>query len=138
MISFQTLSHQQKLELTQFVMTMLDDWGLSHQNKMTLLDLPATVKVRSMRRFYQDEPFPAHEHVLERMDHLLGIAEALHTSFPLNSQMAKFWLNKSNPRFNNQTPLDYMLAGGIAHVVAIRAHLDCAWDWCQDHSNPVK
>jgi len=130
---FKDLSREQKLELTQTIMVMLDDWGLSNHKKMVLLDLPTDIKIRTMRRFYEDVPFPEHTHVLERVDHLLGIADALRTSFPLNSQMTSFWLNKTNPRFNNQTPLDYMLDGGINNVVAIRTHLDCAWDWRQDN-----
>ena len=135
---FEKLSAEQKLELTQSIMVMLDDWGLSNHNKMILLDLPSDIKLRAMRRFYQDQPLPDHAQVLERVDHLLGIADALRTSFPLNSQMTTFWLNKINPRFNNQTPLDYMLEGGINHVVAIRTHLDCAWDWNQDITTSEK
>jgi len=131
---FKDLSDEQKLELTQSIMVMLDEWGLSHHKKMVLLDLPSDIKLRTMRRFYQDVPLPEQSQVLERIDHLMGIADALRTSFPLNSQMTTFWLNKINPRFNNQTPLDYMLEGGINHVVAIRTHLDCAWDWNQDHT----
>jgi len=135
MESLRNLTLEQRLDLTQAIMSLLDDWGVSHKDKLILLDLPDNIKARAMRRFYQDDPFPEHDQVLERLDHLLGIADALHTSFPLNSQMAGFWLNKVNPRFNNQTPLNFMLSGGLSHIVTIRAHLDCAWDWQQDNVN---
>lgn len=111
---------------------MLDDWGVSHENKIVLLDLPAEVRTRSVRRFYIDKPLPDNRKVEQRIEHLLGIADAIRTSYPRNGQMAAFWLNKKNQRFENKTPLDFMIEGGTRNVMVIRAHLDCAWDWDQD------
>ena len=113
---------------------MLDNWGVSHENKILLLDLPPEIKTRGVRRFYIDRPLPDDAQVGERIEHLLGIADAIRTSYPLNGQMAAFWLNKKNQRFDDKTPLEYMLEGGTENVIAIRAHLDCAWDWQQDES----
>lgn len=128
------LSREQKVELTQLVMTMLDDWGVSHKDKLNLLDLPEHIRSRAIRRFYEDEPLPDDPKVFERIDHLLGIADALRTSYPLNGHMVSFWLNQKNQRFENLTPLVYMLQSGLRGVVAVRAHLDCAWDWHQSGS----
>lgn len=111
---------------------MLDNWGVSHENKLLLLDLPPEIKTRNVRRFYIDRPFPENIQVIQRLEHLLGIADAIRTSYPRNSQMASFWLNKRNQRFDNKSPLEFMLEGGTENVIAIRAHLDCAWDWKQD------
>ncbi|WP_455221909.1 antitoxin Xre/MbcA/ParS toxin-binding domain-containing protein [Kaarinaea lacus] len=125
----ENLSHEQKIELTHLIMQMLDEWGVSHSDKITLLALPSRIRIRMVRRFYENEALPDEVAVFERIDHLLGIADALRTSFPLNGHMAAFWLNQKNHRFENKTPLDYMLEGGLENVVAVRAHLDCAWDW---------
>lgn len=114
---------------------MLDNWGVSHENKCLLLDLPPEIKTRAVRRFYIDRPLPDNAKVNKRLEHLMGIADAIRTSYPLNGQMAAFWLNKKNDRFENKTPLEFMLQGGTENVVAIRAHLDCAWDWKQDDAN---
>ena len=123
------LSNEQKIELTHLIMNMLDEWGVSHSDKITLLALPSQIRTRAMRRFYDNEALPDDDAVFERIDHLLGIADALRTSFPLNGHMAAFWLNQKNHRFENKTPLNFMLEGGLDNVVAVRAHLDCAWDW---------
>ena len=126
--------HGSKIEFTKSIMAMLDNWGVSHENKILLLDLPPEIRTRAVRRFYIDKPLPETGEVLQRLDHLLGIADAIRTSFPLNGQMAAFWLNKKNNRFDDMTPLDFMLQGGTENVIAIRAHLDCAWDWKQDET----
>ena len=130
----QTFSSEQKIEFTKSIMAMLDNWGVSHENKILLLDLPPEIRTRAVRRFYIDKPLPETGEVLQRLDHLLVIADAIRTSFPLNGQMAAFWLNKKNNRFDDMTPLDFMLQGGTENVIAIRAHLDCAWDWKQDET----
>lgn len=125
-----TLSQDEKRQLTQLIMEMLDDWGVTENaDKHNLLGLPSSIQPRKVRRYYQDEPFPDDLAVMERIDHLLGIADALRTSFPLNQYMAGFWLNQENARFNNLSPLGFMLEGGLQGIVAVRAHLDCAWDW---------
>lgn len=131
----QSLTNDEKIEFTKNIMAMLDNWGVSHENKILLLDLPAEIKTRVVRRFYIDRPLPDDSQVSQRIEHLMGIADAIRTSYPLNGQMAAFWLNKKNQRFENKTPLEFMLEGGTENVIAIRAHLDCAWDWKQDELN---
>ena len=52
----ENLTHQEKLELTEMIMHLLDDWGVSHRDKLNLLAMPDDVRVRSVRRFYEDKP----------------------------------------------------------------------------------
>jgi hypothetical protein len=127
-----SVTSEQDIEFAQMIMTMLDDWGVGHDDKILLLDFPPDVKVRGMRRFYIDRALPNSSQVSSRIDHLLGIADAIRTSYPLNEKMAHFWLNKKNHRFENLTPLEFMLHGGTRNVISVRTHLDCAWDWNQD------
>ena len=129
------LTREEKIELTLLIMNMLDEWGVSNQNKVTLLSLTGIVKSRAIGRYYNGEPLPDEPAVFERIDHLLGIADALRTSFPLNGYMAAYWLNQKNVRFDNMTPLNYMLDGDDQNVIAVRAHLDCGWDWNRNESN---
>ena len=129
------LTREEKIELTLLIMNMLDEWGVSNQNKVTLLSLNGIVKSRAIGRYYNGEPLPDEPAVFERIDHLLGIADALRTSYPLNGYMAAYWLNQKNNRFDNMTPLNYMLDGDGQNVIAVRAHLDCGWDWNRNESN---
>jgi hypothetical protein len=61
-----------------------------------------------------------------------SIADALRTSFPRSVPMAAIWLNCRNPRFDDRAPLALMVEDGLAGLIQIRGHLDCAWDWQQD------
>jgi Antitoxin Xre/MbcA/ParS C-terminal toxin-binding domain len=44
----------------------------------------------------------------------------------------RHWLKRRNRRFGNRRPLEIMLEDGINGVLAIRTHLDCAYDWHRD------
>ncbi|HLO27512.1 MAG TPA: antitoxin Xre/MbcA/ParS toxin-binding domain-containing protein, partial [Anaerolineales bacterium] len=64
---------------------------------------------------------------MERIEHLVGIADALRTSYPRNAYMASIWMNRINHRFDNRTPLAAMLEDGLNGIIAVRTHLDCAY-----------
>jgi hypothetical protein len=36
---------------------------------------------------------------------------------------------RNNHRFDNRTPLVAMLEDGLDGIMAVRMHLDCAYDW---------
>lgn len=126
-------SDSDRVQLTSYIMDMLDDWGVGNTAKLNLLALSDCPK-RVVRRYYLGEPLPDKVEVNERIGHLQGIADALYTSYPLNAQMAAFWLNQKNHRFSDQTPMNFMLEGGLKNMVLVRVHLDCAWDWHQSGS----
>ena len=123
------INEETRIELARSVMVLLDNWGLSNTEKLNILAFPDTTRSRSMRQYYNGKPLPDNSKVLERVEHLVGIADALHTSYPLNEYMPKFWLNKSNKLFGDRTPLNCMLEDGLDGIVAVRIHLDCAYDW---------
>jgi len=122
-------SHEERVTLTQLVLTVLDDWDVSLADQITLLALPGTTRSRSMRRYHQGEPLPDEPAVWQRMQHLMGIVDALRTSYPLNNAGGGLWMRRRNPRFNDRTPLATMLEDGDEGVLAVRIHLDCAYDW---------
>lgn len=123
------LSNKDRVDLARFVINLLKSWDLSLSEQIQLLDMPEDVRPRSMVKYTQDTPLPDHPNVNERVGHLLGIADALRTSFPLNENMGTFWLNRRNKRFANRKPIDIMLNDGLPGILSIRMHLDCAYDW---------
>lgn len=125
----QNLSHEDRVQMTKLTVALLDSWGIDPADQIALLALPAETKPREIRRFRDNTPFPEDPEIYERIEHLVGIAEALRTSYPHNAHMGNLWLNRVNHRFDNRTPLVCMLEDGMRGILAVRAHLDCAYDW---------
>jgi len=123
------MSLDDRVQLARVIMNILDTWGVDAEGKIFLLGLPEDTRTRHLSKFYHDTPLPDDPEVAERIDHVLGIARALRTSYPANPKMATFWLNTRNKKFQNRTPLDAMLQDGLQGMMAVRVHLDCAWDW---------
>lgn len=128
-------NQEKRVAITQAVMNLLDDWKVRATDQINLLALPDQFKSRQLRQYHQGTPFPDSELLDIRIEHLAGIADALRTTYPRNAQMATFWLNQKNVRFNNRCPISVMVEDGLDGVQAIRAHLDCAWDWHMDSKN---
>ncbi len=123
------LSTEERGELARVIMNILDSWGMSSEEKIAMLALPEGTRTRMLHKFYNNTPLPDEPQVTERIEHVLGIAKALRTSYPANPKMCRFWLNTRNRRFRNRTPLRAMLEDGLQGVVAVRVYLDCAYDW---------
>ena len=70
--------------LTNHIMDLLDSWGTDGAQKIILLGLPDDMRVRKLERYRQDESFPDTEIVNQHLEHLVGIADALRTSYPRN------------------------------------------------------
>ena len=132
------LSDQDRLDLTRITMNLLGNWGVSDANQVLLLAMPEGTRARHMSRYGEEQAFPADYDIFARVEHFIGIADALRTSYPRNAHMGKFWLNQRNKRFGNRTPLNFMLEDGLNGIVAVRVHLDCAYDWQVDESKVGK
>ena len=128
----QNLTLEQKIEFTRRVIDMLDDWGLDDSQQVQILGLPEDTRSRQIRKFRNETPFPEDANLMERIEHLVGIADALRTSYPTNAAGGSMWMNRRNSRFQDRTPLAAMLEDGMRSIVAIRIHLDCSYDW---HAN---
>ena len=87
-----------------------------------------------MGRYGEAQAFSFEYDIFVCVEHFIGIADVLYTSFPRNAHMGKFWLNQRNKRFGNRTLFNFMLEDGINGIVAVRVHLDCAYDWQIDES----
>lgn len=120
---------EDRVTITRAIIGLLDSWGVSAAHQVGLLALPNGTRPGAIRQFRQSTPFPEDAGVMERIEHLIGIADALRTSYPRNAHMGSIWMNKVNHRFDNRTPLAAMLEDGLAGIIAVRTHLDCAYDW---------
>lgn len=132
----QKMNLEDRVALTRAVVGLLDSWGASAAQQVALLALPHDTRPGAIRQFRQSTPFPENDQVMERIEHLIGIADALRTSYPHNAHMGNIWMNRVNYRFDDRTPLAAMLEDGLAGIVAVRTHLDCAYDWNISGSDP--
>lgn len=128
------LSLQDRLDLSRLIVNLLDGWGASPREQVALLALPEGTAPRALRRYQESTPLPDDPQTWERIEHYVGIAEALRTSYPHSASGARIWMNQPHRLFDGRTPLAAMLEDGIAGVLAVRAWLDCAWDWNQSGS----
>jgi len=114
-------------ELARSIVALLDSWGVDTDAQIGLLALPTDTRAGG-----QGKPLPELAALDERIEHLLGIADALRTSYPHTAQGGAIWMNRVNARFGDRTPLEAMLQDGMAGIFAVRTHLDCAYDWYVD------
>ena len=124
-----TISAEQKLLHTQKVMNALDEWGLNGEQILLVLDFSKTERSRHLAKYRKDTPFPDDENVACRVKFLLGIIDALRTTYPRNLQMGARWMAAPHVRLKNRCPLQVMLEDGEVGVVAVLSELDCAYAW---------
>lgn len=124
-----TLSAEQKMLRTEKVMTAVDDWGLSGEQILVILDFPDTERSRHLQKYRKDTPFPDDEKINTRITYLIGIIDALRTTFPRNLQMGARWMAEPHIRLKKRPPLQAMLEDGEVGVVAVLSELDCAYAW---------
>jgi len=123
---------QKESRIAVKLIALLNDWGISNADKVILLALPEGTKPRAIHHFQQGEPFPEDKNVQERVEHFIGIADALRLAYPRNFQGGKLWLNRPNRHFNKRTPLSVMIEDGLAGITAVRMRIDCSYDWLID------
>jgi len=127
------MTEDEQISLTRGIMEILDGWGMSAAEIISLLALPEKTPTRALRRYRENTPFPITAEVEERVEHIIGITDALRTSYPHNPNMSKMWIRQRSKKLNNQVPLNIIIEGGLTGIIEIRKHLDCSYDW---HKNP--
>lgn len=120
------------IELTQAVMHVLDEWKLDGQHILSIMALPDDVKVRHLAQYRNSRAFPDTPEVTERLRHILGIIDALSTSYPTNPRMSLFWMTRNSKKFQNRTPIQVIIEDDLEGLITIRKHLDCSYDWFGD------
>ncbi len=121
---------EHRIQLAQAILWMLDDWGLDGEQIIELLQLPENTRTRHLQRYRMGrEPLPDTPETNKRVEHLVGIADALRTTFPRNDQMRTLWLHSPHRRFNKRPPLQVIVEEGLEGLIAVRAELDCVFQW---------
>ncbi|MEK7815319.1 MAG: DUF2384 domain-containing protein [Pseudomonadota bacterium] len=123
------LTYDDRIQLARLIVTLLDSWQVPEADQIALLGLPPNTPTVILRRYYENTPLPDEPLLNERVEHLIGIADALRTSWPHNAHMGAIWMNRPTDRFDGRTPLSVLLEDGLPGFFAIRTHLDCAYDW---------
>ena len=123
------LNEEQRGELARAIVAILDSWGVDASDQITLLDLPDGTPSRAIRSYRKEKPLPDDPNVMRRVEHLIGIADALRTTFPQNPRMGLLWMQKRHRKFRRRTPLRTMLEDGNTGVIQVRQYLDCSFAW---------
>jgi hypothetical protein len=123
-------NEQQRLIATLKIMAAVDEWGLSSEQIMAVLDFPkGLTRGRHLQKFRDDTAFPDEAQITARMVPLLGIIDALRTTYPRNVQMGPRWMNTPHRRMQQRSPLHTMLEDGASGVITVLSELDCAYAW---------
>ena len=117
------------LYITKTVMQILDGWNLSTEEAVNVLGLSDQTRKRQLDKYRNLKAFPKDELIIKRLSHIVGISDALRTTFPRNVNMSEKWMKTQHRRFNNETPLSIILEQGIDGLCRVRAELDCTFAW---------
>jgi hypothetical protein len=122
------MSEQERLELTRGILNMLDDWQIAPKDQLALLGLE-NVPAREVHRLRDSRPLPDEPEVMQRIEHLISIADALRTTYPFSKRMGSLWMHKPNRKFRQRTPVATMVEDGIVGLISVRSYLDCSYSW---------
>ncbi len=120
-------SYEERLLLTQRVMSLFEEWGLGKREQLMLLGLAG--KERMLTQFRYGTPVPDEQPVLQRVRHLIGIGDALFHNFPRSRAGGAVWLRHTNKYLSKRPPLTIMLEDGIPGLKQVWVNLDCTQGW---------
>jgi len=116
-----------RMKMTRYIMGLLESWELNAKQQVETLALPEGTRTRVLRSFVEDTPLPDTDDVNARIEHLLAIDDALHTTYPHSNKMGTLWMKRAHRRFKQRTPVNTIIEDGLQGLVAVRMHLDCSW-----------
>ena len=124
-----TLTIEDRLKLGRLVINVMDEWGIKGSDQVAILALPEGMPARKLQKYLDDTPLPDDPVVLKRVEHLLGIADALRTTFPRNTSVGVIWLKQPCKRLRKRRPIEIMVEDGLEGLISVRTHLDCSFAW---------
>jgi len=130
------LTQEDRTQLGRMVVNLLEEWGVRPSDAVNILALPEGTKGRALRRYQEDTPLPDDPEVMKRVEHLMGIADALRTTFPRNASIGLIWLKQPCKRLRRRRPLEIMIEDGLSGLITVRTHLDCSFAW-RESERPV-
>jgi hypothetical protein len=102
---------------------IMDAWKASPERARAILGSPSESTYYSWRR--GNVPRGLSNDILSRIGYVAGIYKALQILYS-DGGLADGWVNRPNLAFGRQTPLQRMVAGEIADLIAVRDYLDAA------------
>ena len=123
------IDERTRLRMANQVMELFSQWQISLDDQHSLLGSPDSIKKRHLYRFGEDQPLPQDAIIMERAEHLLGIADALRTYFPNSHHARTRFMRSHSKKFARRTPLQIMVDDGVSGLIRIRSHLDCTYAW---------
>ncbi|MBU0655551.1 MAG: MbcA/ParS/Xre antitoxin family protein [Gammaproteobacteria bacterium] len=126
----QQFTPEEMTALTQAVVHHMDEWNISSEEMIAVLGLGEEVRPRNLQQYRMGmKAFPQTGETMNRIEHIVGIADALRTTFPFSSQMRVLWLRKPHRRFQRRAPLAVMLDEGAEGLMRVRIEVDCAYGY---------
>lgn len=128
---YEDYSQEELQGLTQGIMSIIDDWNISVEQSLAVLGLTDAGKKRHFQGYRMgDRAFPETDELLIRIDHIIGISDALRTTFPFSDKMRLLWLRKPHRRFKKNTPLNVILTDDTPNgLLKVRMEVDCAYGY---------
>jgi len=127
--NYKDYSKEDMQSLTQGIMSILDNWNISVDQALAVLGLTNEGKKRHIQGYRMGErAFPETDDLLARIDHIIGISDALRTTFPFSDKMRLLWLRKPHRRFQKNTPLNVILTDNTPNgLLKVRMEVDCSY-----------
>ena len=108
---------------------ILNRWKLGNDEQISLLNLP-DMHPRMLKRLRRgDQQLQENHDMLERMRCIFDIDRSLQHMFPHNGEMANYWVTTPNMQWQQQRPLDVMLAQGTEGMQTVSQQLNGATCW---------
>ncbi|OOZ40983.1 hypothetical protein BOW53_05510 [Solemya pervernicosa gill symbiont] len=117
------------VDLTHTVMRILSEWKVDPADQVKLLGLPEKTKPRALKRYTESTPLPEQGDSMARITHLIAIQQYLSVMFSYNPVLGDMWVTTPSERFNNQSPLEVMIVGGIDGMERVRNHMEGVPEW---------
>ena len=129
-MSDKTYSNEEMVSITKAVMRYLDAWKLTSEEIVSVLGLDKKMRTRHLQSFRSGSKIlPQEKEILQRVEHIAGIVEALRTAYPMSTAIRARWLYKPCRRFQSKTPLSVIMAEGMNGLIKVRIEVDCSYGW---------
>jgi ethanolamine transporter EutH len=123
-------NNEEMVSISKTVMRYLDAWQLTSEEIIVTLGLDEKLPKRHLQNFRSgSKVLPQETEVMQRIEHVAGIVDALRTAYPMNAPMRERWVHKPCRRFQGNTPLSAIMTQGMNGLVNTRIEIDCAYGW---------
>ncbi len=138
-MSNKVYNNEEMVSITKTVMRYLDTWKLTSAEIISVLALDEKMRTRHLQFFRSgSKTLPQEKEMMQRIEHVAGIVEALRTAYPLNTSMRARWLHTACRRFQGKTPLSIIMAEGMNGLIKVRIEVDCAYGWKLSEQMAIK